>query len=233
MKHSDIGGTGRTGRGTGRPPTAAGHRTQPHARPAAVDPHSGHGPSEAMDGASEAPTGDLHVDHMPAEAPPAAPFPPLLTRHAEAETCADPSSVMTLLADSDATADGFTSYRSTFAKGAMGAPAHFHTKATELFFVISGTLQVLVGEEVTVLEAGDFLAVPPHTPHAFTAALGCEADVLFVFTPGLGRFDYLRLLGRVMRGESDAKEIAESAERFDNHYVDSPVWRSVLETSTT
>ncbi|MFE3652872.1 hypothetical protein [Streptomyces sp. NPDC059122] len=35
---------------------------------------------------------------------------PVRTRHAEAETCADPSSSMTLLADSDSTADGFTSY---------------------------------------------------------------------------------------------------------------------------
>nr|WP_229859372.1 cupin domain-containing protein [Streptomyces poonensis] len=155
----------------------------------------------------------------------------VLTRHADAETCADPSSVMTLLADSDTPGSGFTSYRSTFAKGAVGAPAHFHTRATELFFVISGSLQVLVGEEVTVLEAGDFLAVPPHTPHAFAAAPGAEADVLFVFAPGLNRFDYLRLLGRVMRGEADPKEIAESAERFDNHYVDSPAWRAALKIS--
>ncbi|MGW2472808.1 cupin domain-containing protein [Streptomyces sp. NPDC001665] len=150
---------------------------------------------------------------------------PMLTRHAEAETCSDPSSVMTLLADSD----GFTSYRSTFTEGAVGAPAHFHTRASELFFVIGGALQVLVGEEITVLGAGDFLAVPPHTTHAFAAAPNREADVLFVFTSGMGRFDYLRLLGRVMRGEADPKEIAASAERYDNHYVDSPVWRAALE----
>ncbi|MFC8014769.1 cupin domain-containing protein [Streptomyces cinereoruber] len=159
--------------------------------------------------------------------PPAA----VLTRHADAETCSDPSSVMTLLADSDGTAGGCTSYRSTFAKGAVGAPAHFHTRATELFFVISGSLQVLVDDEITVLNEGDFLSVPPRTPHAFAAAPGCEADVLFVFTPGMDRFDYLRLLGRVMLGEADPKEIAESSERFDNHYVDSPVWRAALERS--
>ncbi|MFG2791975.1 cupin domain-containing protein [Streptomyces sp. NPDC048419] len=155
----------------------------------------------------------------------------VLTRKAEAETTADPSTVMTLLADSDGTSGGFTTYRSTFAKGAVGAPAHFHTRASELFFVIGGALQVLVGEEVTVLKEGDFLAVPPHTPHAFAAAPDSEADVLFVFTPGMARFDYLRLLGRVMRGEADPKEIAESSERFDNHYVDSPVWQATLEGS--
>ncbi|GGV54266.1 cupin [Streptomyces longisporoflavus] len=155
----------------------------------------------------------------------------LLTRASDAETSADPSSVMTLLADTDGPRGGYTAYRSTFAEGAVGAPAHFHTKATELFFVVGGSLRVLVGEEVVVLNGGDFLAVPPHTPHAFAAAPGCTADVLFVFTPGMARFDYLRLLGSVMRGEADPKKIAESSERYDNHYVDSPVWRDALTAS--
>ncbi|MFB7912050.1 cupin domain-containing protein [Kitasatospora sp. NPDC056076] len=153
---------------------------------------------------------------------------PVLARHGEAETCADPSATMTLLAETAPGEGGFTVYRSAFARGAVGAPAHFHTRATELFFVISGSLRVLVGEEVTVLDAGDFLAVPPHTPHAFAAAPGSEADVLFVFAPGMDRFDYLRLLGTVMRGEADPGAIAASAERFDNHYVDSPAWRAAL-----
>ncbi|MFF4170487.1 cupin domain-containing protein [Streptomyces sp. NPDC001744] len=157
-----------------------------------------------------------------------APFAPILTRAADAETTADPSSVMTLFADSDATGGGLTSYRSSFAKGAVGAPAHFHTRASEMFFVLGGSLQVLVGEELTVLEEGDFLLVPPHTPHAFAAAPGAAADVLFVFTPGMARFDYLRLLGRVMRGEASPEEIKASSERYDNHYVDSPVWRAAL-----
>ncbi|MFE6050540.1 cupin domain-containing protein [Kitasatospora sp. NPDC056446] len=162
-----------------------------------------------------------------ATAPVLAPV-PVLARRAEAETCADPSATMTLLAETDAGAGGFTVYRSAFSAGAAGAPSHFHTRAWELFFVISGSLEVLVGEEVTVLGAGDFLAVPPHTPHAFAAAPGSEADVLFVFTPGMERFDYLRLLGSVMRGETPPAAIAASSERFDNHYVDSPAWRAAL-----
>ncbi len=155
-------------------------------------------------------------------------FAPVLTRAADAETTRDPSSVMTLLADSGHTGGRLTSYRSTFAGGGVGAPAHLHTRASEMFSVIDGALQVLVGEEITVLEAGDFLVVPPHTPHAFAAAPGRTADVLFVLTPGAGRFDYLRLLGRVIRGEADPQEIKDSSERFGNHYVDSPVWRGAL-----
>lgn len=45
-------------------------------------------------------------------------------------------------------------------------------------------------------------------------------------SPGTARFDYYRLLDRVHRGEADPQEIADSQDRFDNHYVDSPVWRS-------
>ncbi|MFE4693905.1 cupin domain-containing protein [Streptomyces sp. NPDC056749] len=158
-------------------------------------------------------------------------FLPLLTRHADAETCVDPSSTMRLLGEAGHADGGFTSYRSTFAEGAVGAPAHFHTRATELFFVLDGALRVLVGEEVTVLGQGDFLAVPPHTPHAFAAAPGRTADVLFVFDRGMDRFAYLRLLGRVMRGEADPKEVAESADKFDNHYVESAVWRAALDSA--
>ncbi|MDY0816320.1 cupin domain-containing protein [Kitasatospora purpeofusca] len=156
---------------------------------------------------------------------------PILTRAATAETTSDPSSVMTLLADSGTDGSPVTSYRSTFAKGAVGAPAHFHTRASELFFVIGGKLQVLLDEKVETLESGDFLLVPPHTPHAFAAAPGSEADVLFVFTPGMPRFDYLRLLGRVMRGEASPQEIKDSSELYDNHYVDSPLWRATLEAA--
>ncbi|WP_404818441.1 cupin domain-containing protein [Streptomyces triticiradicis] len=157
----------------------------------------------------------------------------VLTRGDQAETCADPSAVMTLLADSAQTDGAFTSYRSTFEPGTAGAPAHFHTRGWELFFVLGGSLQVMLGEEVTLLSPGDFLAVPPNTPHAFRPApdSATGADVLCVFTPGMDRFDYLRLLGRVTRGEEPASRLAETSERFDNHYVDSPAWRALLEAS--
>ncbi|MGW0784402.1 cupin domain-containing protein [Streptomyces sp. NPDC002913] len=157
---------------------------------------------------------------------------PVLTRHADAETCADPSSVMRLLGEGAQGDSGFTSYRSTFAEGAVGAPAHFHTRATEMFFVLGGALRVLVDDQVTILREGDFLAVPPGTPHAFAAAPGATADALFVFDRHMDRFAYLRLLGRVMRGEADPKEIAESAERFDNHYVESAAWRAASAASS-
>jgi hypothetical protein len=68
------------------------------------------------------------------------------------------------------------------------------------------------------------LFVAPNTPHAFAPADGRDADFLVVITPGKPRFDYYRLLDRVHRGEATWQEVGETQDRYDNHYVDSPVW---------
>ncbi|MCC5580363.1 cupin domain-containing protein [Microtetraspora sp. AC03309] len=149
----------------------------------------------------------------------------VLVRAAEADVLADgPTSIITLLADSDVTGGALTANRATLHRGSEGAPPHYHRRASELFFVLDGSLQALAGERVHTLERGDLLIVPPLLPHAFAPTRGEEADLLVVFTPGMDRFDYYRLLERVYRGEADPKEIRETSERFDNHYVDSPAW---------
>ncbi|MEU5692680.1 cupin domain-containing protein [Actinosynnema sp. NPDC020468] len=144
----------------------------------------------------------------------------VLVREGQAERVGAPEAVISLLADSGAASVN----RSRFVGREGGAPPHFHRLASEMFFVVGGVLEVLVGEEVVSLRGGDFLSVPPGVPHAFGAAEGEEADVLCVFTPGVGRFEYYRLLERVRVGEAGVGEIARSGERFDNYYVDSPVW---------
>lgn len=150
----------------------------------------------------------------------------VLVRAGDAEVLADgPDSSIILLADSGSTGGALTTNRATLRRGSAGAPPHYHTRASELFFVLGGSLQVLLGEQVLVLDEGDFLVVPPRVPHAFAPAPEADADVLIVFGPGMARFDYYRLLDRVHRGEASAEEIPTSGERFDNHYVDSPVWR--------
>lgn len=150
---------------------------------------------------------------------------PTLTRGASAERLTrDPACLITLLAEAGAGGHGLTANRSTFRTGADGAPPHVHRHMSELFYVLDGALQVLVGDEVIVLEAGDLLVVPPGTPHAFAAPRGREADVLFVFSPGRERFDYYRLLDRAHVGEATWDEVGATSDRFDNHYVDSPAW---------
>src|SRR5882757_7646659 len=88
-----------------------------------------------------------------------------LVRATDAEVLADaPGSLITLLADSDTTGGGFTTNRATLKRGVFGTPAHFHTRATEFFFVLGGTLQVLVREDLHSL--GEGISSPCH--------LGCR-----------------------------------------------------------
>src|ERR1700754_3177771 len=96
---------------------------------------------------------------------------PVLVRAGDAESLQDGAlSLITLFADADATGGALTANKATFRKGSPGAPAHFHTKATEMFFVLDGTMRILVDEEVLTLGKGDFLTVPSTVPHAFAPA---------------------------------------------------------------
>ncbi|WP_329500220.1 cupin domain-containing protein [Kitasatospora herbaricolor] len=154
---------------------------------------------------------------------------PVLVRAEQAESLQDgATSLITLLADAGDTGGAFTANKATFEKGSPGAPAHFHTKATELFLVLDGTMRILVEDEVLTLGKGDFLSVPPTVPHAFAPAPDSTAELLVVFTPGLHRFDYYRLLERVHRGEATVQEIRDSSQTYDNHYFDSPEWQASL-----
>ncbi|HEY0496268.1 MAG TPA: cupin domain-containing protein [Kutzneria sp.] len=115
--------------------------------------------------------------------------------------------------------------RTTLAAGADGPPPHFHRGSAEIFFVLSGSLQALAGDRVVTLDRGDFLVVPKLMPHAFGTVTE-PADVLILFAPGmLDRLDYFRLGDRVLKGQADPHELLATQERFDNHFLDSPLWR--------
>jgi mannose-6-phosphate isomerase-like protein (cupin superfamily) len=147
-----------------------------------------------------------------------------LVRADEAEVL--PASGITLLADATSTGGVLAGNRSFMAEGSDGAPPHFHSGAAELFFVLDGTLDVLLGQELVTVTANDLLVVPAGLPHAFAPAKGASADVLFVYTPSKPRFDYYRLLERLYTGNADVAELTVTQERYDNHYVDSPEWAS-------
>ncbi|ADB35284.1 Cupin 2 conserved barrel domain protein [Kribbella flavida DSM 17836] len=149
---------------------------------------------------------------------------PIVVRAAQAEVLS--ASGVTLLADTPATDGHLTSHRSVFQPGKEGAPPHLHREASELFYILSGSLRVLTGEQLITLDQGDFLVVPPNTPHAFEAAGGDQTEVLFVLTHAKPRFDYYRLLEGVYRGETDPAVLATTSDQFDNHYVDSPTWKN-------
>ncbi|MEV0060716.1 cupin domain-containing protein [Nocardia sp. NPDC050718] len=133
---------------------------------------------------------------------------------------------MRLLTDADASDGTVSTLEVTMAQGADGAAPHFHTRSDELFYVADGELQVLAGDRILTVGAGGSLVVPRHMPHAFGATPDSGARILIALMPGVQRFEYFRLLDRLIRGEATHDEFLAAQDEFDNHFVDAPAWRA-------
>ena len=65
----------------------------------------------------------------------------------------------------------------------MGVPRHTHTREDEAYFVLSGELEVVVGDETFILRAGDTLMAPRDIPHRLRNPGKVENHYLLVFSP--------------------------------------------------
>jgi quercetin dioxygenase-like cupin family protein len=136
-----------------------------------------------------------------------------------------------LLLDGSDTGGAMNVIRSELASGAAGPGPHLHKNFSEMLYVVAGELQVLAGDTVITLSAGDVAVVPPLMPHAFGAAAGSTAEALLVMAPGLDRFEYFRQ----MTSMTSFPPPEEFQERFDNWFLTSDAWtqRSVWDRAST
>jgi quercetin dioxygenase-like cupin family protein len=65
----------------------------------------------------------------------------------------------------------------------MGVPRHTHTREDEAYYVISGELEIIVGDEIFVLRTGDTLIAPRDIPHQLRNSGNVENHYLLVFSP--------------------------------------------------
>jgi mannose-6-phosphate isomerase-like protein (cupin superfamily) len=148
-------------------------------------------------------------------------------RDGDAEVLELPNNRTKLFAEGDSTGGAFSAIRATLAPGADGARPHHHAKASELFFVIDGAVEVLIGDDVVTARSGDLAVVAPHAMHAFANASATEpVDLLIIFGPAIERFDYFRLLRDVVAGKAPFSEVLASQERFDNWFSESAAWNA-------
>jgi len=62
--------------------------------------------------------------------------------------------------------------------------AHKHGAIEETFLLQQGSLEFLLGDQVTVLNAGDFVRVPAGTRHGYANTSGADVHLLVSFIPG-------------------------------------------------
>ncbi len=157
--------------------------------------------------------------------------PAVLVRAEEAERIGFPPQTVMLLADSPSTGGKLSAQRVTLQGGADGANPHHHASSSELFYVLSGSAQLLAGDRLLLAREGDLAVVPAGLPHAFAAAHDSDADLLIVITPGIERFEYFRHLARIATGQQPPKSLLEVQARYDTFFDDSPAWRRARRTT--
>ena len=146
-------------------------------------------------------------------------------RAADAETLRFPNgSAMWLLAEDVGTTTTLSAHRSLMRAGAQGAQPHHHEHTTHVLFVVSGSLDLMLDDRVSRLEAGDVAVIPPNVSHAFRAAPDTDADVFDIVTPGRS-FD-------MFRGYDDVSTDRDTGPTIDpdTHADDSPIWGKATTT---
>lgn len=97
-----------------------------------------------------------------------------------------------------------------------GPPPHIHVRDDEFFYVLEGTFEIRIGDELHRIGPGGFAFIPHGTVHNFRNCGETTARLLAGFTPG-GIEGFFRAAGRVPVGDGpappvDDDEIARATE---------------------
>lgn len=114
---------------------------------------------------------------------------------------------MTLKAVGDTTGGKLVLLENLTAPGG-GPPPHTHTREDESFYVLDGTFEIRIGDELHALGPGGFAHVPRGTVHNFRNTAETPSRILVGFTPG-GIEGFFRESGRPATDDGPAPPLDE------------------------
>ena len=118
-------------------------------------------------------------------------------------------------ADGEHTGGSFYLAESTLAPGFAGPPPHRHRRIHDMFYVLEGTLTLLLGEETVEAGRGSFACVPPGVLHTFRNDSDGPVRLLNLNTPA-GFEHYMRDLAEAARSAALTPDvIGRVASRYD------------------
>jgi len=90
----------------------------------------------------------------------------------------------------------------------VGIPPHIHTKEDEIFRVIEGEVEIMVGGKTTLLKAGDLAFAPRDIVHAWTVVGTQKAKMITAAFPA-GIEHMFKELAALPEGPPDFAKVAE------------------------
>lgn len=106
--------------------------------------------------------------------------------------------------------------------GGTAPGPHIHRHMEEMFYVLEGEVEILVGHQKVQGQPGAFVLVPRGTPHAFANRGTKPAKLLIMFTPAGEREKYFEGLAELMKNgqKSDKEALLELMRQFDQEPVE-------------
>lgn len=106
--------------------------------------------------------------------------------------------------------------------GGTAPGLHIHRHMEEMFYVLEGEVEILVGHQKVQGQPGAFVLVPRGTPHAFANRGTKPAKLLIMFTPAGEREKYFEGLAELMKNgqKPDKEALLELMRQFDQEPVE-------------
>ncbi len=126
------------------------------------------------------------------------------------------ASTAVMKATAETTGGAFSMSEGTFPAGMAGPPPHAHSHTTDTFYVLEGTLHMMVGDREIDAPAGSYILVPPGVVHTFANTSDEPVRFLNINAPG-GWENYLRDLADAMRSGTmpGSPEFARVVAKYD------------------
>ncbi len=126
------------------------------------------------------------------------------------------ASTAVMKATAETTGGAFSMSEATFPAGMAGPPPHAHGHTTDTFYVLEGTLHMMVGDREIDAPAGSYILVPPGVVHTFANISDEPVRFLNINAPG-GWENYLRDLADAMRSGTmpGSPEFARVVAKYD------------------
>lgn len=141
---------------------------------------------------------------------------PLLVKNGQGEKANNNATYYTRKIKAENTAGAFSAVEVILKNGFLGAPPHLHQNLEEMMYVLEGSVTVMVGEEIFIVNAGDWHIRPRKLMHAFWNNSGKDAKFIDMYLPG-GFEEYLIKICEIYKkyGRVEPAEVDKFAKDYD------------------
>jgi quercetin dioxygenase-like cupin family protein len=123
---------------------------------------------------------------------------------------------VTAKADGAATGDAFVVAETTLAPGGFEPPLHLHREMVEVLYLLSGRLDLQVGDDRRIAVAGTFVSIPPGIAHTMSVAGEEPVRMLMILSNPARATQMFEVMEQVFaNGEPDPEATAALLAQID------------------